>query len=110
MRHYCEAKAAAEARRRRRDEEAAKERGEEEARRAAAEAKRVASDAAAAVKREAAAAAEKKTEDARVVVDAMSPEKMAMFSLEGRDVQPALIGRHCVTKRDSAPVQYNDIL
>ena len=29
----------------------------------------------------------------------------------GRDVQPALvIGRHRVTKRDSAPVQYNDIV
>ena len=29
----------------------------------------------------------------------------------GRDVQPALvIGRHYVTERDSAPVQYNDIV
>ena len=30
---------------------------------------------------------------------------------KGRDVQPALvIGRHHVTERDSAPVQYNDIV
>ena len=28
----------------------------------------------------------------------------------GRDVQPALIGRHYVTERDSAPVQYNGIV
>ena len=28
----------------------------------------------------------------------------------GRDVQPALIGRHYVTERDSAPVQNNGIV
>ena len=29
----------------------------------------------------------------------------------GRDAQPALvIGRHCTTERDSAPVQYNGIV
>ena len=33
------------------------------------------------------------------------------FKLAGRDAQPALvIGRHCVTERDSAPVQYNGIV
>ena len=30
--------------------------------------------------------------------------------MDGRDVQPALIGRHYVTECDSAPVQYNDIV
>ena len=31
--------------------------------------------------------------------------------LDGRDVQPTLvIGRHCITERDSAPVQYTDIV
>ena len=30
---------------------------------------------------------------------------------DGRDAQPALvIGRHCITERDSAPVQYNGIV
>ena len=29
---------------------------------------------------------------------------------EGRDVQPALIGRRCVTERDSVLVQYNGIV
>ena len=31
---------------------------------------------------------------------------------QGRDVQPGalVIGRHCVTERDSAPVQYNGIV
>ena len=30
--------------------------------------------------------------------------------LDGRDAQPALIGRHYITERDSAPVQYNGIV
>ena len=34
----------------------------------------------------------------------------ALVALFGRDVQPALIGRQYVTERNSAPVQYNDIL
>ena len=35
----------------------------------------------------------------------MEPE-----GLDGRDAQPALIGRHYVTERDSAPVQYTGIV
>ena len=31
-------------------------------------------------------------------------------NLIGRDVQPALIGRHNVTEHDSAPVQYDGIV
>ena len=31
-------------------------------------------------------------------------------SEDGRDVQPALIGRQYVTERDSAPVQYSGIV
>ena len=34
----------------------------------------------------------------------------APWSGKGRNVQPALIGRHYVTERDSAPVQYNGIV
>ena len=33
------------------------------------------------------------------------------LNLDGRDAQPALvIGRHYITERDGAPVQYNDIV
>ena len=31
-------------------------------------------------------------------------------SVDGKDAQPALIGRHYATERDSAPVQYNAIV
>ena len=44
---------------------------------------------------------------------AMIESQRLAFQVEkyGRDVQPALvIGRHYVTERDSAPVQYNGIV
>ena len=34
----------------------------------------------------------------------------ALQPLNGRYAQPALIGRHCVTERDSVLVQYNGIV
>ena len=38
------------------------------------------------------------------------PEQKEQRALGGRDAQPALIGRHYITERDSVPVQYNGIV
>ena len=40
----------------------------------------------------------------------LSSHWFSNINLHPRDVQPALIGRHYITERDSAPVQYNGIV
>ena len=42
---------------------------------------------------------------------ALKPRDPNVVDLVGREAQPALvIGRHYITERDSAPVQYNGVL
>ena len=55
----------------------------------------------------------KKPDNAGFQVGSGLPKQGVVLNgaLKGRDAQPALvIGRHCVTERDSAPVRYNGIV